>query len=89
MSIRIKLPEKEERAFREAAMRRYGFKKGAINAAGVEAITLWLKHNVSQVYPRKIQNPTEKLRGMLEFVMESSVELQHKASFLCFEESAE
>ena len=63
-------------------MRRFGYKKGAISAAGVEAIDQLLRHVKSQEYLHKISNPTQLLKGMLKHVKRGSVDLQHQVTLI-------
>ena len=41
--INFKIPEDIEREFRQEVARRFGYRKGAMTRAIVEAIQLWLK----------------------------------------------
>lgn len=43
--IKISLDNELANKFREAAMRKYGYTRGAISIAGREAIELWLKRS--------------------------------------------
>lgn len=69
-------------AFREIAMKKFGYHKGALSKALEEAITLWLGRENKQL--KKINNPTEQLRGMLSAVQETSVDLQHEGASLFY-----
>jgi hypothetical protein len=42
MSLRVQINPKVEEKFREAAMRRFGYGKGALSKAAEEAILKWL-----------------------------------------------
>lgn len=75
--IRVKLDERLERKFRELAMRKFGFGKGALSRAAEEAILLWM----ATVEKGKIafeENPVEAIDGLLSDIEIDAVELQHK-----------
>ncbi len=42
MALRVNVDEELANRFREAAMRKFGFTKGALSQAAEEAIRLWL-----------------------------------------------
>ena len=44
-SYYIKLPEDLELKFREIAMRKFGFRRGSLTKASVEAISQWIALN--------------------------------------------
>jgi hypothetical protein len=73
--IRVQLPEKLEKKFREAAMRRFGYGKGALSKAAQEAFQNWL---VSLEKKEKFEgDPVEAIKGILKDLDYNSVELQH------------
>ncbi len=72
--IKVKVPDNVEEAFRKLAMRRFGYRKGAMSEAAKEAMGQWSISNKENV-----KNPFAKLRGILKHVKKSSVELQHDA----------
>lgn len=77
MVIRAKINEKLERRFRELAMKRFGYGKGALKKAAEEAILMW----VSTVELEEIKfegDPVEAIDGLLSEIKINSVELQHK-----------
>ena len=84
MGLKVQIDEEKERIFRQKAFQKFGYKKGSLSAALEEAIENWLRtqNNIS-----KINNPTERISGMLEQVKERSVELQHLATKLFLKES--
>ena len=78
MSLRIKIDQKLERRFREAAMRRFGYGKGALSKAAEEAIRRW----VSTVESESLsfdEDPVEAIDGLLSDIDLNSVDLQHEA----------
>ena len=75
MTLRVNLKEISEQKFREFAMKKFGYKRGAIAEALQEAITEWLERHEGNL-PR-YEDPFRELEGILEGVSESSVELQH------------
>lgn len=74
--MKIILPDEVERTFREVAMRRFGYQRGSISEASVEAIKYWSKMNQIKRTPKKT---FMELRGLLKHVKKTSVELQHEA----------
>ncbi|MCK4845473.1 MAG: hypothetical protein KAS95_07355 [Candidatus Heimdallarchaeota archaeon] len=84
MGLKVQIDEEKERIFRQKAFQKFGYKKGSLSAALEEAVDIWLRtqNNIS-----KINNPTERISGMLEQVKERSVELQHLATKLFLKES--
>ncbi len=74
--IKIVMPDDLEMAFRKAAMKRFGFRKGAMSEAAKEAIELW-SENDEEGHEEK--DPIEAISGLMKNVKESSVELQHRA----------
>lgn len=78
MSLRVKIDQKLERRFREAAMRRFGYGKGALSKAAEEAIRRW----VSTVESEELnfdEDPVEAIDGLLSDIDLDSVDLQHEA----------
>ena len=77
MVIRAKIDERLERKFRELAMKRFGYGKGALKKAAEEAILKW----ISTVESEEIKfegDPVEDIEGLLSGININSVELQHK-----------
>lgn len=75
MTIRVNLDESKEKEFRMKAMKKYGFKKGALSLALEEAIDNWI--NLEDEVIPTIKNPTDHIFGLLKGVSETSLELQH------------
>ncbi len=84
MGLKVQIDEEKERIFRQKAFQKFGYKKGSLSAALEEAVDIWLR---TQSNISKINNPTERISGMLEQVKERSVELQHLATKLFLKES--
>ena len=79
MSIRIVLDKELERRFRELAMRKFGYSKGAISRAAQEAIAMWVSRVGSEGFQFE-EDPIEAIDGLLSDVRLDAVELQHKAT---------
>jgi hypothetical protein len=79
MTIRITLSEEEEQEFRKLAMRLYGYRKGALTNAARDALLEWMRRSQAST---PVKEPTKSLRGLLQKVSLSSVELQHEATKL-------
>jgi len=75
--IRAKISEALEQRFRELAMKRFGYCKGALSKAAEEAILRWISSTESEEVKFK-GDPVEALDGLLSDVHIDSVELQHK-----------
>lgn len=76
--------EKEfEQKFREAAMRKFGFSRGALKEAGREALKQWIHQQQSKELPR-VKDPLNRIEGLLKHLRGkyTSVELQHDATKL-------
>jgi len=76
MSLRVQINQKLERKFREVAMRKFGYGKGALSRAAEEAIMKW----ISTVEEESFEgDPVEAIDGLLSDIDIDSVELQHEA----------
>ncbi len=80
MSLRIELNGLEEK-FREKAMKKYGYSKGSLKKAAVEALHRWIGEQ--EEIPR-VKDPFPLLRGILSDLRGkvTAVELQHSAKKL-------
>jgi len=76
--LRLVLRTDLEKRFREAAMKRFGFGKGALTRAAEQAIEKWLSSGKESV--RFEGDPVKAIDGILAGVRLSSVELQHSAT---------
>lgn len=77
MSLRVRIDTKLERKFRETAMKRFGYGKGALSKAAEEAIMNW----VSTVEKERFSfegDPVEAIDGLLSTIDIDSVTLQHE-----------
>ncbi len=75
--IRAKIDGRLEMRFRELAMKRFGYSKGALSRAVEEAILRW----VSSVEEETVAfegDPVDAIDGALSDVEIDSVELQHR-----------
>ncbi|MBI2444760.1 hypothetical protein HYV43_00015 [Candidatus Micrarchaeota archaeon] len=61
MTLFFHLKAQTEQMFRETAMKKYGYSKGALKSALEEAIEDWLrKHDAHPVEEKENANPNEK-----------------------------
>ena len=74
--IRAKIDEKLELKFRELAMRRFGYTKGALSKAIEEAILRWIAFAENEELSFE-GDPIEAIDGILSDIDIDSVELQH------------
>jgi hypothetical protein len=82
MVLKVEFRKEVEEKFRELAMRKFGYSKGSIKKASLEAITKWIKEQNPDM--PKSKNPTKLIEGSLSHLngKYTSVELQHEASKL-------
>ncbi|MBI2670817.1 hypothetical protein HYX18_02480 [Candidatus Woesearchaeota archaeon] len=80
MSLRLELNDTEKK-FREAAMKKYGYSKGALKKASIEALNRWA--NEQKEIPVS-DNPFGLIEGILKDYKgkKNSVEWQHSAKKL-------
>ena len=77
MSLRVQINPKVEEKFREAAMKRFGYGKGALSKAAEEAILKWL--STTEKEPANFEgDPVKAIEGLLRDVDVDSVTLQHE-----------
>ncbi|MEM1582454.1 MAG: hypothetical protein QXK89_08105 [Candidatus Bathyarchaeia archaeon] len=76
MSLRVKIDQNLERKFREAAMKKFGYGKGALSKAAEEALLKWISTVESETFEG---DPVEAIDGLLSDINIDSVTLQHKA----------
>ena len=79
MALRVNVDEELEGRFREAAMRKFGFTKGALSQAAEEAIRLWLASTTRIKFEG---DPVESIDGILSNIKMDSVKVQHLAGKL-------
>lgn len=85
--IKVQVSDDAEKKFRQAAMKRFGYSKGALSKAAEKALAEWsdkelAKEEVSRLVDEAgIKGIVSEIRGVLTHVKgKSSVELQHEAS---------
>ncbi len=81
MSLRVQINAKLEQRFREAAMKRFGYGKGALSKAAEEAILKWLSTTEKESAPFE-GDPVKAIEGLLKDVDANSVTLQHETQKL-------
>jgi hypothetical protein len=77
MSLRVQLDEKLERKFRENAMKKFGYTKGALSQAAQEAITNWISSNEKNTNTFE-GDPIQAIDGLLKDVDIDAIKLQHE-----------
>lgn len=82
MVLKIELRKDLEHKFREKAMMRYGYKKGALQKATEEALINWISFQSNKI--PKADDPFKLVEGMLSHLRgkKTSVQLQHEARYL-------
>lgn len=85
--IKVQLSEQAEKKFRQAAMKRFGYTKGALSLAAEKALLEWsdkelAKEEVSKIiHDAGISSIVSEIKDVLKHVKgKTSVELQHEAS---------
>jgi hypothetical protein len=73
--LRLQVREDLERRFREMAMKRFGFEKGALTRAAEQAFERWLSTAKEDVQFEG--DPSKAIDGILGEMNVNSVELQH------------
>ena len=81
MSLRVQIDEKLERKFRETAMKKFGYGKGALSRAAEEAILDWVSSSEKETV-RFEGDPVKAIDGLLKDVNIDSVQLQHETQQL-------
>lgn len=76
--LRGQLGEKLERKFRELAMRRFGYGKGALTKALEEAVGRWVLAVEGEQFSFE-RDPVEAIDGLLSDLDVNAVKLQHEA----------
>ena len=80
-NLKVVIHDEVEGRFRVAAMKRYGYGKGALSRAAEEALLRWLSDMENIEHPlAEVEDPVAAIEGMLKHVSKSSVELQHEAA---------
>jgi hypothetical protein len=73
--LRLQVREDLEKRFRETAMKRFGFGRGALTRAAEQAFERWLSSAKENV--RFEGDPVKAIEGILGETKLNSVELQH------------
>jgi hypothetical protein len=76
MSLRVQIDPKLENRFREAAMRKFGFGKGALSKAAEEAILNWVTTEKENLEFEG--DPVQAIEGLIKDIDVNSVTLQHE-----------
>ncbi|MCS6769925.1 MAG: hypothetical protein NZ570_05765 [Candidatus Caldarchaeum sp.] len=69
-----------ERRFRELAMKKFGYGRGALSKAATEAISNWIQNAEEAERTGFEGDPVDAIAGVLSDIDMQSVELQHRAS---------
>lgn len=79
MVLKVELEKELEHKFRETAMRKYGYRKGALQKATKEAVSSWVSQQSIRI--PKVDDPFKLVEGILSNLKgkKTSVELQHEA----------
>lgn len=77
MSLRVQIDPRLERKFRETAMKKFGYGKGALSKAAEEAILNWI--SCQKEAPIFEGDPVKAIEGLLKDVDVDSVTLQHES----------
>jgi hypothetical protein len=76
MSLRVQIDPKLERKFRETAMKKFGYGKGALSKAAEEAILKWVS---TEGEPPVFEgDPVKAIEGLLKDIDVDSVTLQRE-----------
>ena len=82
MVLKVEVNKYVENKFRERAMKRYGYKRGALQKATEDALSSWRDFRSDKL--PKVDDPFKLIRGMLKHLRgkKTSVQLQHEARYL-------
>ena len=84
--IKFDVPDDVEEDFRRAAMERFGYERGSLTKAGAQALREWAEMQESMGTLSVPDSPVVAIRGQLEHVQESGVELQESIGSQLVEE---
>ncbi|MHA1227434.1 MAG: hypothetical protein ACTSPV_11880 [Candidatus Hodarchaeales archaeon] len=78
--IKVHIDPKIEEEFRKTAMKIFGYGKGFSSKAAEQAFKNWIHEYSTDLKKLKIpEDPISEIKGQLEGITFTSVELQHKA----------
>lgn len=78
--IKVQLSEETDRKFRETAMKRFGYGKGALSLAAERALYEWAtRERTLDKVLLEMGDPVDAIEGLLAHVKMNSVALQHEA----------
>ncbi|MEM3881035.1 MAG: hypothetical protein QXD19_04740 [Candidatus Bathyarchaeia archaeon] len=77
MTLRVQISKHLEQKFRELAMKKFGYTKGALSKAAEEALTQWTLTQQEEKLSFN-NDPVEAIDGLLSEISTSSVALQHE-----------
>ena len=80
MPLRVQIESKLESKFRETAMKKFGYGKGALSKAAEEAILNWVSSEKETIVFE--EDPVKAIEGLLKDIDVDSVKLQHETQKL-------
>lgn len=90
--LKVNISSELEKKFREIAMKKYGYTRGALSTAAQKALANWTVktekvEKAKEVVRRHVMNPVDDLEGMLSHVKgKTSEQLQNEALDIWAEE---
>lgn len=80
-SIKVIIDDEVDRKFRRVAMKKFGYRRGALSEAAETALEEWSsKEDLDEATAKGIGDPVSAIEGLLKHVNESAPKLQHDAS---------
>ena len=77
--IKVYIDPKIEEEFRKTAMKMFGYGKGSLSKAAEQAFKKWIQEYSINLETINIpEDPINEIRGQLEGITLTSVELQHR-----------
>ena len=79
MVLKVEINKNLEQKFRERAMKKYGYKRGALQKAAEDALSSWKDFRSDKI--SKVDDPFKLVEGILGHLKgkKTSVQLQHEA----------
>jgi len=81
VTLRVQIDKQLEQKFREFAMKKFGYSKGALSKAAEEAFIQWTLAQEKEKLSFN-EDPVEAIDGLLSNINIDSVTLQHEAQQL-------